>query len=126
MSIKISFQFLMLIFFDGFTVESFGIKFAVPKIEANPNITIKSAPINPIFNQSEGSESDLSIGDISGKIMKEWLNAIIAWNPSLKDIILPLSSYVSGISVASALCGISKSVTKKRVRVAKMKSQKKD
>ena len=45
MSIKISFQFLMLIFFDGFTVESFGIKFDfLPNYFINESTT-RMAPI---------------------------------------------------------------------------------
>ena len=61
---------------------------------------------------------------IFGNIKNEWESAINDWNPSLKDMIEALSSYVSGISAAKARCGISNKVTKNLVRTAKIKSQK--
>ena len=53
------------------TSESFGMSFSVPKIDVIPNITINRAPIAPIFIHSIGLVSDLSNGDMNGKIIKE-------------------------------------------------------
>ncbi len=106
---------------SSFQVLRLGIKFFVPMIDMSPKINIKNAPIRPTFNQEE--ESGLKFN--KGRIIKEWESAIKDWKPSLRDIIFALSSYVSGISAANALCGMSKIVTENLVKIVKQSSQRK-
>ena len=75
--------------------------------------------MRPTFNQEV--ESGLKFN--KGKIIKEWESAIRDWKPSLSDIILALSSYVSGISAANALWGMSKRVTENLVNIVKQSNQ---